>query len=153
MVLDRVTSHISRLIAWLRQYYRALQLYQQSRRSETWRPKRLKKQLVAALKLSKLNFNDFVLYPLSQYLEAKLQRAERCAERFFFVCLFFNNRYAKMADAIGLGRLPVSYFYLSHSIRQLVPEYGLQKLQASVSMIAFIFKQLTAVNTLVSSVL
>lgn len=71
----------------------------------------------------------------------------------FFVCLFFNNRYAKMADAIGLGRLPVSYFYLSHSIRQLVPEYGLQKLQASVSMIAFIFKQLTAVNTLVSSVL
>ena len=153
MVLDRVTSHISRLIAWLRQYYRALQLYQQSRRSETWHPKRLKKQLVEALKLSKLNFNDFVLYPLSQYIEAKLQRAERCAERFLFVCLFFNNRYAKMADAIGLGRLPVYYFYLSHSIRQLVPEYGLQKLQASVSMIAFIFKQLTAVNTLVSSVL
>ena len=58
-----------------------------------------------------------------------------------------------MADAIALRRLPVSYFYLSHSIRQLVPEYSLQKLQASVSMIAFIFKQLTAVNTLVSSVL
>ena len=153
MVLDRVTSHISRLIAWLRPYYRALLLFQQPRRSETWRPKRLKKQLVEALKLSKLNFNDFVLYPRSQYLEAKLRRAERCAERFFFVCLFFNNRYAKMADVIGLGRLPVSYFYLSHSIRQLVPEYGLQKLQASVSMIAFICKQLTAVNTLVSSVL
>ena len=72
---------------------------------------------------------------------------------FFFVCLFFNIRYAKMAGAIGLGRFPVSYFYLSHSIRQLVPEYGLQKLQAFVSMIAFIFKQLTALNTLVSSVL
>ena len=58
-----------------------------------------------------------------------------------------------MADVIRLGRLPVSYFYLSQSIRQLVPEYVLQKLQTSVSMIAFIFKQLTAVNTLASSVL
>ena len=58
-----------------------------------------------------------------------------------------------MADVIGLGRLPVSHFYLSQSIRQLVPEYVLQKLQTSVSMIVFIFKQLTAVNTLASSVL
>ena len=151
-VLDTVTSHISGLIACLRPYHRTLQLYQQSRRSETWRLKRLRKQLVEALKLSKLNFNDFVLYPLSQYLEAKLQRVQKIAPQ-VFVVVVFNNRYAKMADVIELGRLPVSYFYLSQSIRQLVPEYVLQKLQTSVSMIAFIFKQLTAVNTLASSVL
>ena len=152
-VLDRVTSHISGLIAWLRPYYRALQLYQQSRRSETWRLKRLRKQLVEAFKLSKLNFNDFVLYPLSQYLEEKLQRVQRIAPQVFCCCCcFFNNSCAKMADVIRLGRLPVSHFYLSQSIRQLVPEYVLQKLQ-TVSMIAFIFKQLTAVNTLASSVL
>ena len=150
-MLDRVTSHISGLIARLRPYHRALQLYQQSRRSETWCPKRLRKQLIEALKLSKLNFNDFVLYPLSQYLEAKLQRVQRCAASFFF--FFFNNRYPKMAGVIGLGSLPVSYFYLSRYIRQLVPEYVLQKLLTSVIMIAFIFKQLTAVNTLASSVL
>ena len=92
------------------------------------------------------------MYPLSQYLEAKLQRVQKIAPQ-VFVVVVFNNRYAKMADVIGLGRLPVSYFYLSQSIRQLVPEYVLQKLQTSVSMIAFIFKQLTAVNTLASSVL
>ena len=44
-------------------------------------------------------------------------------------------------------RLALSALYAN------VPEYVLHKLQTSVSMIAFIFKQLTAVNTLASSVL
>ena len=73
--------------------------------------------------------------------------------RKFFFFFFFNNRYPEMAGVIGLGSLPVSYFYLSLYIRQLVPEYVLQKLLTSVIMIAFSFKQLTAVNTLASSVL
>lgn len=96
-----------------------------------------------------LNFNDFVLYPVSQYTWKQNYSEFKDAPQFFFS----NNRFAKMADVIGLGRLPVSYFYLSQSIRQLVSEYVLQKPQTSVSMIAFIFKQLTAVNILVSSVL
>ena len=34
-------------------------------------PKALKKQLFEALVLSKVDFNDIVVYPLPQYLEAK----------------------------------------------------------------------------------
>ena len=86
-VLDRVTSHISGLIAWLRPYHRALQFYQQWRRSETWRPKRLRKQLIEALKLSKLNFNDFVLYPLSQYTSKQNYSEFKDAPQVFFFCL------------------------------------------------------------------
>ena len=59
----------------------------------------LRKQLVEALVLSKLDFNDVVMYPLPQYL--KLQRVQR------FAASFVNNRYTKMADVIGLGWLPV----------------------------------------------
>ena len=46
-VLDRVTSHISGLIAWLRPYHGALQFHQQSRRSEKWRPKCLIKEAIS----------------------------------------------------------------------------------------------------------
>ena len=61
-------------------------------------PKALRKQLVEVLVLSKLDFND-TLYPLPQYLEAKLQGVQRCATS------FVNNRYTKMADVARLGWL------------------------------------------------
>ena len=64
-------------------------------------PKALKKQLVEALVLSKVDYNDIVVYLLPQNLEAKLQRVQKSAAS------FVNNRYAKMADVIGLGWLPV----------------------------------------------
>ena len=73
--------------------------------------KALRKQLDEALELSKLDFNDVVMYPLPQYLEAKLQRVQRCAAS------FVNNRYAKMADVIGLGWLPVKERTECHLLR------------------------------------
>ena len=54
-------------------------------------PKALKKQLVEALVLSKVDYNDIVVYPLPQYLEAKLQRVQKSAAS------FVNNHYANMA--------------------------------------------------------
>ena len=61
--------------------------------------------------LSKLDFNYVVMCPLPQYLEAKLQRIQRCAAN------FVNNRYAKMADVIGLGWLPVKERTEFHLLR------------------------------------
>ena len=49
-------------------------------------------------KLMFFYFND-ALYPLRQYLEAKLQGVQRCAAS------FAKNCYAKMADVAGLGWL------------------------------------------------
>ena len=47
------------------------------------------------------NYNYILVYPLSPYLEAKLQRVQKS------VASFGNNRYAKMADIVVLGWLPV----------------------------------------------
>ena len=44
--------------------------------------------------LSKVDYNYIVVYPLSPYLEAKLQRVQKS------VASFGNNRYAKMADIV-----------------------------------------------------
>jgi len=74
-------------------------------------PKALKKQLVEALVLSKVDYNDIVVYPLPQYLETKLQRVQKSAAS------FVNNRYAKMADVIGLGWLPVKERTEMHLLR------------------------------------
>jgi len=60
-------------------------------------PKALKKRLVEALVLSKVDYNDIVVYLLPQYLEAKLLRVQKSAAS------FVSNRYAKMDDIIGLG--------------------------------------------------
>ena len=54
-------------------------------------PKALKKQLVEAVVLSKVDYNDIVVDPLPQYLEAKLQRVKKSAAS------FVNNRYVNMA--------------------------------------------------------
>ena len=60
-----------------------------------------KKQLVEALVLSKVDYNDIVFYPQLHYFEAKLQRVQKSPAS------FVNNRYSKMADVIELGWLPV----------------------------------------------
>ena len=52
-------------------------------------PKALKKQMVEALVLSMIDYNGIEVYPLPQYLEAKLQQVQKCAAS------FVNNRYAK----------------------------------------------------------
>ena len=77
-------------------------------------PKALKKQLVEALILSKVDYNDIVVYPhhstLKQnyrYLEFKKSAAS-----------FVNNRYAKMDDVIGLGWLPVNEQTEMHLLRR-----------------------------------
>ena len=51
--------------------------------------------------LSKVDHNYIVVYPLSPYLEGKLQPVQKS------VASFGNNRYAKMADIVVLGWLPV----------------------------------------------
>lgn len=45
-------------------------------------PKALKRQLVEALVLSKVDYNDIVVYPSPQHLEAKLQRAQKSTTSF-----------------------------------------------------------------------
>ena len=62
-------------------------------------PKFLNKQFVEALVLSKVDYVDFVVYPLPQCLEAKLQRVQKSAPS------FGNSRYAKMADIIQCIRM------------------------------------------------
>ena len=64
-------------------------------------PESLKRQLVEAMVLSKVDYNYIVVYPLSPYLEARLQQVQKS------VAIFGNNRYAKMADIVVLGWLPV----------------------------------------------
>ena len=51
--------------------------------------------------LLKIDYNYIVVYPLSPYLKAKLQRVQKSAAS------FGNNRCAKMADIIVLGWLPL----------------------------------------------
>ena len=51
--------------------------------------------------LLKIDYNYIVVYPLSPYLEEKLQRVQKSAAS------FGNNRCAKMADIILLGWLPL----------------------------------------------
>jgi len=73
--------------------------------------KALKKQLDKALVLSKVDYNDIVVYSLPQYLEAKLQRVQKSAAS------FVNNRYAQMDDFIGLGWFPVKERTEMHLLR------------------------------------
>ena len=74
-------------------------------------PKALKNQLVEASVLSKVDYNDIVVYPIPQYLEAKLKRVQKSAAS------FVNNRYAKMDDVIGLGWLPIRENTEMHLLR------------------------------------
>ena len=55
--------------------------------------------------------NYIVVYPLLHHLEAKLQRVQKSAAS------FVNNRYAKMADVIGLRWLPVKERTEMHLLR------------------------------------
>ncbi|CAH3165549.1 unnamed protein product, partial [Porites lobata] len=58
--------------------------------------KALRKQLVEALVFWKLDLNDVVLYPLSQFClfdYSKLQRVQRCAAS-------FKKRYARIPDVM-----------------------------------------------------
>lgn len=50
-------------------------------------------------------------YPLPQYLEAKLEQFQTSTTS------FVNNRYAKIADVIGLGWLPVKERTEMHLLR------------------------------------
>ena len=61
--------------------------------------------------LSKVDYNYIVVYPLSPYLEAKLQRVQKSVAR------FGNNRYAKMADIVVFGWLPVKEKTEMHLLR------------------------------------
>ena len=61
--------------------------------------------------LSKVDYNYIVVYPLSPYLEAKLQRAQKS------IASFGNNRYAKMA--VVLGWLPVKEKTEMHLLRTI----------------------------------
>ena len=78
------TKHVSKTVS---SCFAALSVIKKIRNMA---PKALKKQLVEAMVLSKVDYND-VVYPLPQYLEAKLQRVKKSAAS------FVHNRYVNMA--------------------------------------------------------
>ena len=63
-------------------------------------PQNIKKQLVESRVISKLSYNDMVLYPLPVYLKKKIQRVQNCAVSFVI------NRYCTEKDVVMLGWLP-----------------------------------------------
>ena len=74
-------------------------------------PTALKKQLAESLILSKLDYNDVVMYPLAQYLQTKSQRVQKCPAS------FVKNGYANVTDVIKLGWLPVKERNELHLLR------------------------------------
>ena len=102
----KCTEHVTKTVS---SYFAALSALKKIRNMV---PKALKKQLVEAFVLSKVDYNDMVVYPLPHYLGATLQRVQKmCAS-------FVNKRYAKMADVIRLGWLPVKERTELHLLRR-----------------------------------
>ena len=61
----------------------------------------MRKQLAESLVLSKLDYNNIVIYPTHEYLVKRLQRVQLAAAG--FVC----NKFADLQDIIKLGWLPI----------------------------------------------
>ena len=111
--------------------------------------------------------NGFVFLIIFEYVSL---RPKCCgsyklnASRFNSLFMTYLDRHAPLKK-VKVTRPPVSLlksddipFWVKIHVffnffQQSVQEYVLQKLHTPVRMIAFIFKQLTAVNTLISSVL
>lgn len=79
-------------------------------------PTALKKQLAESLILSKLDYNDIVMYPLAQYLQTKSQRVQKCPAS------FVKNGYANVTDVIKLGWLPVKERNEFHLLEQPIKQ-------------------------------
>ena len=63
-------------------------------------PQKTKKQIAKSIVLSKLRYNDMVIYPLPVYLQKKIQRVQNATAS------FVNNHYCTEKDEVKLGRLP-----------------------------------------------
>ena len=63
-------------------------------------PQNIKKQIAESLVLSKLSYNDVVIYPLPVHLQKKIQRAQNATAS------FVNNHYCTEKDVVKLGWLP-----------------------------------------------
>ena len=71
---------------------------------------KLRKHLVEALVLSKLDYNDVVYDPIPEYLIKRLQRVQNAAASFVI------GQYATLEDTIKLGWLPIDLFNNSDAI-------------------------------------
>ena len=70
------------------------------RRVKNMTPQNIKKQIAESLVLSKLSYNDMVIYPLPVYLQKKIQRVQNATAS------FVNNHYCTEKDVVKLGWLP-----------------------------------------------
>ena len=70
------------------------------RRIKNVTPQETKKSLAQSLVLSKLNFNDTVIYPLPAFLQTKVQRVQNVAASFVL------NKFCSEKDVLEIGWLP-----------------------------------------------
>ena len=68
-----------------------------------------KKSLVQSLVLSKLNFNDSVIYPLPTFPQERVQRVQNAAAGFIL------NRFCPERDDLELGWPPTLEYPIKHS--------------------------------------
>ena len=85
-------------------------------------PFNVRKQLAESLVLSKLDYNNIVIYPTHEYLVKHLQRVQLAAAG--FVC----KKFADLQDIIKLGWLPIKErqdYHLANAAYQAVTmSYG-----------------------------
>ena len=64
-------------------------------------PFKIRKNLVQALVLSKLYYNDVIYHSLPEYLQKRLQRVQKAAASFVL------GKFARSADVLSLNWLPI----------------------------------------------
>ena len=106
-VLERVASHkfLALLGVWVRENLKWNDYVSSCREAlstiikiKNMTSTALKKQLVKALLLSKLDYNDIVMYPQPQHLQTKLQRVQKRAAGFVGKRYAFSRcQWARMA--------------------------------------------------------
>ena len=72
-----------------------------SENSKNSLPFKIRKNLVKALVLSKLYYNDVIYHSLPEYLQKRLQRVQKAAASFVL------GKFARSADVLSLNWLPI----------------------------------------------
>ena len=94
--VDEVTSSCYKMLATLRKI-------------KNMTSQETKKSLVQSLMLSKLNFNDSVIYPLPTFPKERVQRVQNAAAGFIL------NRFCSERDDLELGWPPTLEYPIKHS--------------------------------------
>ena len=94
--VDEVTSSCYKMLATLRKV-------------KNMTSQETKKSLVQSLVLSKLNFNDSVIYPLPTFPQERVQRVQNAAAGFIL------NRFCPERDDLELGWPPTLEYPIKHS--------------------------------------